>query len=174
MAPWHWCDSCAIHAMTWRGAILNKDKRAGWRGTLALVRQLRNTHYDLVVDLRTDGLTLLLRAGQRLTRRKARTRGYHAVERHFGVVAGYLDNIDMPAATLWLCRRRNMHSPASSFPAYLGNAGWHWHLAHAGNPSAGRHRTSRRWLNSYGMNLTPSSCWETAAKRLFVQTSARH
>ena len=86
----------------YRGAILNKDKQAGWRGTLALVRRLRNTHYDLVVDLRTDGLTLLLRAGQCLTRRKARTRGYHAVERHFGVVAGYLDNIDMPAATLWL------------------------------------------------------------------------
>jgi ADP-heptose:LPS heptosyltransferase len=86
----------------YRGAILNKDKRAGWRGTLALVRQLRNTHYDLVVDLRTDGLTLLLRARQRLTRRKARMPGYHAVERHFGVVADHLDNTDIPATRLWL------------------------------------------------------------------------
>ncbi len=86
----------------YRGAVLNKDKQAGWRGTATLVRQLRNTHYDLVVDLRTDGLTLLLRARKRLTRRKARTPGYHAVERHFGVIADHLDNPGIPAAGLWL------------------------------------------------------------------------
>jgi heptosyltransferase-3 len=86
----------------YRGAVLNRDKQAGWRGTATLVRQLRNTHYHLVVDLRTDGLTLLLRARKRLTRRKARTPGYHAVERHFGVIADHLDNPGIPAARLWL------------------------------------------------------------------------
>ena len=86
----------------YRNKTLEKDKRAGWRGTARLVRQLRDTHYDLVVDLRTDGLTLLLRASQRLTRRKASTPGYHAIERHFGVVAAHLGNPDMPAPRLWL------------------------------------------------------------------------
>ena len=86
----------------YRGTILNKDKQAGWRGTAKLVRQLRNSHYDLVVDLRTDGLTLLLRARARLTRRKARISGYHAVERHFAVIADHLDNPGIPAAGLWL------------------------------------------------------------------------
>jgi heptosyltransferase-3 len=86
----------------YRGALLIRDKQAGWRGTAKLVRQLRNTHYDLVVDLRTDGLTLLLRASERLTRRKARTPGYHAVERHFSVIADHLDNPGIPAARLWL------------------------------------------------------------------------
>ena len=62
----------AVHALPVPRHVLNKDKQAGWRGTATLVRQLRNTHYDLVVDLRTDGLTLLLRARARLTRRKAR------------------------------------------------------------------------------------------------------
>jgi ADP-heptose:LPS heptosyltransferase len=86
----------------YRGTILERDKQAGWRGTVTLVRQLRNTRYDLIVDLRTDGLTLLLRARQRLTRRNARPPGYHAVERHFGVIAGHLNNTGIPAEKLWL------------------------------------------------------------------------
>ena len=86
----------------YRGAILNKNKQAGWRGTATLVRQLRNTHYDLVVDLRTDGLTLLLRAGQRLTRRGGRPLGHHAIERHFGVISRHIGTGSIPAAEIWL------------------------------------------------------------------------
>ncbi len=41
----------------YRGEIILKQK--GWRGTIALLKQLRVTRYDLIVDLRTDGLTLL-------------------------------------------------------------------------------------------------------------------
>lgn len=88
----------------YRGAMINKDKQAGWRGTATLLRRLRNTRYHLVVDLRTDGLTLLLRARERLTRRKARVPGHHAVERHFGVIADHLDNPGIPAPRLWLSR----------------------------------------------------------------------
>ena len=51
----------------YQGEIILKHK--GWRGTLALVKRLRITRYDLIVDLRTDGLTLLLRARRKLTRR---------------------------------------------------------------------------------------------------------
>jgi ADP-heptose:LPS heptosyltransferase len=86
----------------WRGAIVLKHKQLGWRGTLALVRQLRARRYDLVVDLRTDGLTLFLRARRRLTRRSSRPLGWHAVERHFGVIReeGYPDTI--PPVGIWL------------------------------------------------------------------------
>ena len=82
------------------GRVVLKDKQAGWRGTVALVRQLRRTRYDLVVDLRTDGLTLLLRSGHRLTRRGSRPLGHHAVERHFGVISRYIDTTNIPAAVI--------------------------------------------------------------------------
>jgi len=84
------------------GRVLLKDKQAGWRGTLALVQQLRRTHYDLVVDLRTDGLTLLLRARQCLTRRGSESLGDHAVERHFGVISRHIDTTKIPAAQIRL------------------------------------------------------------------------
>jgi len=86
----------------WRGAIILKHKQLGWRGTLALVRQLRARRYDLVVDLRTDGLTLLLRARRRLTRRHSRPTGPHAAERHYGVVRERLSPEAMPPVQVWL------------------------------------------------------------------------
>ena len=84
------------------GRVLLKDKQAGWRGTLALVKQLRRAHYDLVVDLRTDGLTLLLRTKHRLTRRGSQPLGYHAVERHFGVISRHIDTTKISAAQIRL------------------------------------------------------------------------
>jgi len=85
-----------------KGNVFLKDKQAGWRGVVALVRQLRRKHYDLVVDLRTDGLTLLLRTGRQLTRRGSKAAGYHAVQRHFAVI-GPRERIDScPATQLWL------------------------------------------------------------------------
>lgn len=62
------------------GEIHHKDKKRGWRGVLALVRTLRRQRYDLIVDLRTDGLALLLRARRRLMKWGRRPHGPHAVE----------------------------------------------------------------------------------------------
>jgi len=45
----------------YRGRIVHKDKGAPLRGAAALVRELRDTEYEWVVDLRTDFLPLLLR-----------------------------------------------------------------------------------------------------------------
>jgi len=86
----------------WCGTTILKHKQLGWRGTLALVRQLRARRYDLVVDLRTDGLTLLLRARRRLTRRHGKPAGPHAVERHFGVIRERLPLEAMPPVRVWL------------------------------------------------------------------------
>ena len=86
----------------YKGEIFLKDKQAGWQGVISLVKQLRTKHYDLVVDLRTDGLTLLLHAGRRLTRRGSKAAGYHAVQRHFGVMGPREGITEIPATCLWL------------------------------------------------------------------------
>ncbi|MEN8206896.1 MAG: glycosyltransferase family 9 protein [Pseudomonadota bacterium] len=88
----------------YKGETFLKDKQAGWRGLRTLVKQLRAKRYDLVVDLRTDGLTLLLRAGRRLTRRGSQAAGYHALQRHFGVIGPREGITEIPATRLWLSR----------------------------------------------------------------------
>jgi heptosyltransferase-3 len=85
-----------------KGEIFLKDKQAGWPGVIILVKQLRTKRYDLVVDLRTDGLTLLLRARRSLTRRGSKAAGYHAVQRHFGVIGPREGITEIPATRLWL------------------------------------------------------------------------
>lgn len=84
----------------YRGEIILKQK--GWRGTLALLKQLRITRYDLIVDLRTDGLTLLLRARRKLIRRGNSITGGHAVERHFGVIMQTVQPAEIPSQRVWL------------------------------------------------------------------------
>ena len=84
----------------YRGDILLKDKRAGWRGVLQLVRALRRSRYELIVDLRTDGLAYLLRAKRRYTKWGARPPGSHAVEDHMGVIAALGGAI--PPTHIWL------------------------------------------------------------------------
>ncbi len=49
----------------YRGEIFYKNKRAAWRGVPALLGQLRVSFYEVVVDLRSDGLAYLLRARRR-------------------------------------------------------------------------------------------------------------
>ena len=84
----------------YRGEIILKQK--GWRGTIALLKRLRVTRYDLIVDLRTDGLTLLLRSRHTLTRHGNRTTGGHAVERHFGVITQDIRAAEIPHQRVWL------------------------------------------------------------------------
>jgi heptosyltransferase-3 len=86
----------------YRRDIILKDKRAGWQGLAALVKRLRATRYDLVVDLRTDGLSLLLRARRRLTRRGTRSKAGHAVERHFSVIQQREQLSGIPRPCVWL------------------------------------------------------------------------
>lgn len=83
--------------------IVHKEKDRGWRGLLELVRTLRTRRYDLAVDLRTDGLTYLLRARRRLTKWGRRARGAHAAERHLAVIAPLLgDPGSCPAPKVYL------------------------------------------------------------------------
>ena len=116
----------------YRRHVILKDKQLGWRGTLVLARQLRARRYDLVVDLRTDGLTLLLRAHRRLTRRRGKPSGRHAVERHFGVI-----------------RERERLDTIPPVHAWLGNAEKDW----ARHQLAGL--PGQRWLA-----LGPGARWQ--------------
>jgi len=86
----------------YRGELFLKDKQAGWQGLMRLVQRLRIKRYDLVVDLRTDGLTLLLRASRRLTRRGSKAAGVHAVQRHFAVIGPREKIRGIPATCVWL------------------------------------------------------------------------
>jgi lipopolysaccharide heptosyltransferase III len=86
----------------YRDHVIQRDKRQGWRGSLALVRELRRRHYDLIVDLRTDGLAWLLRGRHRLTRHGARRPEGHAVERHMEVIRRHLETAGIPPTRLWL------------------------------------------------------------------------
>jgi ADP-heptose:LPS heptosyltransferase len=86
----------------YREQLILRDKRRGWRGTLALIKRLRQRHYDLIVDLRTDGLAWLLRARRRLTRRGSHPAQGHAVERHMRVITRHEAMADIPPTRLWL------------------------------------------------------------------------
>jgi heptosyltransferase-3 len=85
--------------------VIPRDKRQGWRGSLALVRELRRRRYDLIVDLRTDGLAWLLRGRRRLTRQGARRSQGHAVERHMAIIQGDLGTTGIPPTRIWLAER---------------------------------------------------------------------
>ncbi|MGD8313024.1 MAG: glycosyltransferase family 9 protein [Gammaproteobacteria bacterium] len=115
----------------WCREILLRDKRLGWRGTAALVRRLRATRYDLAVDLRTDGLSWLLRARRRLTRHGARATGPHAVERHFAVIMQREKLTAIPPLCLWLTEneraaagRRLAGLPGNRWLALAPGARW--------------------------------------------------
>lgn len=104
----------------YRGEIFLKEKRAGWRGLLRLLRHLHRTHYEVIVDLRTDGLAYLLRGRQRFTKWGARPLGAHAVQDHMGVIAMLGGTI--PPTRVWL--NEELHTAAAQRLAALPNARW--------------------------------------------------
>ncbi len=90
----------------YRDHVIHRDKQQGWRGSLALIRELRRRRYDLIVDLRTDGLAWLLRGRRRLNRHGARRPEGHAVERHMEVIRRHVGTAGIPPTRLWLDARK--------------------------------------------------------------------
>lgn len=82
------------------GDVFLRDKTAGLRGLIALVRTLRRRRYLAVVDLRTDFLPFLLRTERRSMRFLVRQhlQGLHSVEQHLAVVNLLLQAPDTPPA----------------------------------------------------------------------------
>ena len=85
--------------------IFIKDKSRFLRGTPSLIMQLRGQKYDLIVDLRTDFLSYLLKGKKRLTKRVSVAYGKHAVEDLMGVISELHGNKPIPAPVVWYTQK---------------------------------------------------------------------
>ena len=86
----------------YRGEIFLKQKKAGKKGLFKLIRKLRKNRYDLIVDLRTDGLAYLLKGKKRLTKWNRKPYGPHAVEDLISIIDPINPERSIPATTVWL------------------------------------------------------------------------
>ena len=87
-----------------RGEIFHKQKQRFLRGIPALLKALWLQSYDLIVDIRTDGLTYLIPAGKRYTKfnkkLNRKTTGPHAVQQHMSIISGLYQG-DPPQSKVW-------------------------------------------------------------------------
>ena len=104
------------------GDIILKHKNVGWRDKLAFVRQLRRKRYDLIVDLRTDGLSWLLRARRRLNKIRQRAVDTHSVTQHFQALAPLLGKLPAPPTQLWI--PASAHAAAAEWLSSLPGTRW--------------------------------------------------
>jgi heptosyltransferase III len=84
-----------------RGEIFIKNKKSFLRGTPKLLGKLWSRHYDLVVDLRTDGLAYLLRSKIKLTKWYRGETDKHAVQQHMDVIGSIYSNKPTPECHIW-------------------------------------------------------------------------
>ncbi len=94
----------------YKGQVFIKDKKLGWSGVVTLIREIRKQHYDLVVDLRTDGLAYLLKTNRRLWKWPRRYYGEHAVDSHMSVIQPVHKETPFPAATVWLDKNTRQYA----------------------------------------------------------------
>lgn len=83
-----------------RGEIIHKQKELLLRGIPALLKQLWSQSYDLIIDLRTDGLAYLIPAGKRLTKLNRKISATHSVEQHMAVIVDIYAE-EPPACKVW-------------------------------------------------------------------------
>jgi len=84
------------------GQFYEKNKQLGWLGTLSLLKKIRQTHYDLAVDLRSDGLLYFIVAHKKIFKRSNQsTLTLHSVEKHFCAIKNIV-NHKIPAPRIWL------------------------------------------------------------------------
>ncbi len=83
--------------------LKDKDKRL--RGVPDLLRQLWKNRYDIIVDVRTDGLAYLLRAKKRYTKWFARSYGPHAIEDLMGIISSLHGDKPLPHTSVWPAER---------------------------------------------------------------------
>ena len=81
--------------------IYLKDKDKPLRGAPDLLLQLWKNRYDLIIDMRTDGLAYLLRAKKRYTKLFARSYGSHAIEDLMGIIAPLHGDKPLPHTSVW-------------------------------------------------------------------------
>ena len=78
-----------------------KDKDKPLRGVPDLLLRLWKNRYDIIVDVRSDGLAYLLRAKKRYTKWFARSYGPHAIEDLMGIIATLHGDKPLPHTSVW-------------------------------------------------------------------------
>jgi len=74
--------------------IYIRDKKGGISYQFRFIRKIRQTNYDLAVDLKTDFLLWFLRAKRKI--HKANNKSLHSVEKHFISICSNLKKIPDP------------------------------------------------------------------------------
>ena len=74
--------------------IYIREKKGGIYYQLRFIRKIRQTNYDLAVDLKTDFLLWFLRANRKI--RKVNNKSLHSVEKHFISICSNLKKIPDP------------------------------------------------------------------------------
>lgn len=81
----------------------HKGAECSLRDYIQLLLKLRKTYYDLIVDLRTDGYSLLLRGNKRIFKpSNQRTRAIHAAQKHFSAIRTLVTSPAPPSAKIYL------------------------------------------------------------------------
>ena len=82
-----------------------KDKDKPLRGAPDLLLRLWKNRYDIIVDVRSDGLAYLLRAKKRYTKWFSRSYGPHAIEDLMGIIATLHKDKPIPHTSVWPAER---------------------------------------------------------------------
>lgn len=90
--------------------IFLKDKNKFMRGVPSLLIDLWKTSYDIIVDVRSDGLAYLLRGKKRYTKLKSKSYGPHAVEEIMGVIESLHGDDPVPDTEIWLSKDNYMYA----------------------------------------------------------------
>ncbi len=84
-------------------SLYEKGAERTLKDHLELLSKLRNTCYDIIVDLRTDGYSFLLKGKKRILKKQnRRTRNLHAAEKHFSAVKSIVSCDYPPDAIVYL------------------------------------------------------------------------
>ena len=95
--------SSLLRAAPYVGDIFHREKRAGLRSQLALLKALRRRSYVAAVDMRTPLIPYLVRTQRRFARRGRRAQGVHAAVEHYAVIADlHAGQPTPPACRLYL------------------------------------------------------------------------
>lgn len=85
--------------------LILKEKRSGWRGLLKLILQLRKRKYDLAVDLRTDGLLILIQSKIKIFKLSNHsTLNMHSADKHHSSLRKHI-RVPIPDSRIWLSNK---------------------------------------------------------------------
>ena len=77
------------------GKIFHREKKGGVIKTIKLIAELRETYYDIIIDLRTNLIPAMLRSNKNIFKTKRVSTTQHSVEEHYEAILT-LDGVTSP------------------------------------------------------------------------------